>query len=162
MTTPVPPVDPVADYTERLARSHENLPLGVLAGLVAAVAGAIGWAAITEASGYQIGFMAIGIGWVVGFSVRAAGRGSSPPFQFVGGFFALFGCALGNLLVACVYLAQANEVGVTRVFEVLDPMLAMGLMIAMFSPIDLLFYGLAVFEGVRLAKAEEAPEPPAA
>ena len=41
-------------------RSEQNLVVGALAGLVAALVGAATWAVITALTQYQIGFMAIG------------------------------------------------------------------------------------------------------
>ena len=56
--------------TESAAPAASNLPPGVVAGLGAAIVGAAIWAAITAATDYQIGFMAIGVGFLAGFAVR--------------------------------------------------------------------------------------------
>ncbi len=55
------------------ARSQQNLIGGILAGMVAASVGAILWAVITVATGFQIGFMAIAVGFLVGLASRTAG-----------------------------------------------------------------------------------------
>ena len=55
--------------------AEQNLPLGVCGGLLAAVLGAAVWAGVTVATGYQIGWMAVGVGFVVGFTVRLLGKG---------------------------------------------------------------------------------------
>ena len=46
-------------------------------GLVAGSAGALLWGVVTEVTGYEIGLVAIAVGWVVGSSIKAAtsGRG---------------------------------------------------------------------------------------
>ena len=44
-------------------------------GALAAVAGSIGWVVITKVTGYEIGFVAIGIGYIVGKAVRKGARG---------------------------------------------------------------------------------------
>ena len=56
-------------------RSEQNLFIGALAGLAAAMLGAGVWAAVTVLTEYQIGWMAVGIGVLVGFSMRFAGIG---------------------------------------------------------------------------------------
>ena len=48
-------------HIEKL-KSNQNLPLGFFIGLIASIVGAILWAAITVATEYQIGYMAIAIG----------------------------------------------------------------------------------------------------
>ena len=92
--------------TEQAAPAASNLPLGALAGLGAAIAGAAIWAAITAATEYQIGWMAIGVGFLVGFAVRVVGKGSEASFGVVGAVLALLGCLLGNLLTLAWFAAQ--------------------------------------------------------
>lgn len=135
----------------RAARHPSSMLGAVIAGFAAAVVGAAVWAAITAFTGYQIGFMAIGVGFLVGIAVRWLGHGRTAAFGIVGAVFALLGCAAGNLLAGCIILAQAQEIGVLEVIEQLDIELAGQLMSAMFSPMDLLFYGLAIVEGYKLS-----------
>jgi hypothetical protein len=135
--------------------------MAALAGAAASAVSAAVWAGITALTEYQVGFMAIGVGVLVGFAVRFAGRGIDPAFRALGAFLALVGCAAGNLLAACVFFAAAHEVGVERVFEVLDLDLATHLMRAMFSPMDLLFYAIAVYEAWRLSVLVPAVHAPA-
>ncbi|MCA9192396.1 MAG: hypothetical protein KDB03_11560 [Planctomycetales bacterium] len=132
---------------------QQNLPLGLLAGFVAAVLGGLAWAAVTIVSGYQIGWMAVGIGFLVGFAVRLAGKGLTKSFGFGGGLLALLGCLLGNLLAVCGMLAQELQQPVlsTTLQIVLNPPAAIELMKMTFSPMDLLFYGIAVFEGFKFS-----------
>jgi len=146
---PVPPL--------QLQGTEPNLIAGAAAGGLTAVVSAVLWAGITAVTEYQIGFMAIGVGLAVGFVVRSAGGGTTVPFRLVATVLALLGCVLGNLLVGCVFYAQAEEVGILRVLEVLDIELARDLLQATFQPIDLLFYGLAVWEAWRLRGTQPTP-----
>jgi hypothetical protein len=155
-----PPIDPAQlEYLRQRLESEQNLPLGVLAGAVASLVGAALWAGITVATGYQIGFMAIGVGFLVGFAVRVAGKGISAPFGVLGAALALVGCLVGNLLAVSAIVAQSEGVPFWSVVAQLDPELIQRLMVAFFSPMDLLFYAIAVYEGYRLAfrqiKAQE-------
>jgi len=146
---------------QRLA-SEQKLGAGIAAGAAAALLGAAAWAAITVATGYQIGFMAIGIGFLVGWAVRSAGKGVAKTFGIAGAVLALLGCAVGNLLAAVGLVAKQEGIPFFDLLSGLSPEVAIELMRATFSPIDLLFYGIAVYEGYRLSfrrlTAEEAKE----
>ena len=132
---------------ERL-REEQNLLTGAAAGAVAAVIGAVLWAVITNATGYQIGFMAIGVGFLVGYAVRIAGKGIDQTFGFVGAALALLGCVAGNVLAIIAVIASEEGVAYGDVWSQYDLIAAMS---AWFSPIDLLFYGIAVYEGYKLS-----------
>ena len=128
-----------------------NLPLGFMAGLVAAAVGAALWATITVVTNYQIGWMAIGVGALVGLAVRAAGKGASTAFGVLGGTLALAGCLVGNLLTGAVILGREWDVSVAVALSRLTPDLTVRLMTAIFNPIDLLFYALAIWQGYKLS-----------
>jgi hypothetical protein len=131
-----------------------NLTLAVVAGLAAAIAGAVLWAVITVSTKYQIGFMAIGVGFLVGWTVRAAGKGSAMSYSVIGGALALIGCLLGNLLSACGFLATEQSTPLMTIVgrALANPGLAADLLQATFSPMDLFFYAIAVYEGFKLAR----------
>jgi hypothetical protein len=130
--------------------STSNLPLGALAGLGAAIVGAAIWAAITAATEYQIGWMAIGVGFLVGFAVRFVGKGTEPTFGIVGAVLALLGCLLGNLLTFAWFAAEQTGL---PFFTVLTSDLGalIDFMSANFAAMDLLFYALAAYCGFRYA-----------
>ena len=132
---------------------EQNLPMGVIAGLAAAAIGAAIWAMITLITNFQIGWMAVGIGFLVGWAVRIAGKGTTTMFGVLGAVLALGGCLAGNLLTGCVVVSRQLEVGVGDVVARLTPAFTLDLMRAMFSPMDLLFYGLAIYEGYRFSIA---------
>jgi hypothetical protein len=122
-----------------------------VAGVVAALIGAGLWAAITVATKFQIGFMAIGVGFLVGIAIRTVGKGVDNSFGIVGAILALLGCGLGNLLAMCGLAAAEVGIGMFDVVKILTPKMAVDLMTATFSLIDLLFYGIAAYEGYRLS-----------
>lgn len=74
-----------------------SMPKAIIAGSIAALVGAGVWAGIEMMTGYQIGWIAIGIGFLCGFAVRFAGKGTGVPFRIVGAVCALAGCFLGSL-----------------------------------------------------------------
>jgi len=129
----------------------ENLPMGFMAGLVAAAIGAGLWALVTIVTGFQIGWMAVGVGFLVGWAVRVAGKGTHRAFGIMGALLALGGCAVGNLLTIVVIAARHFEIPLVAVFSRLTPDVVVQLMEATFSPMDLLFYGIAIYEGYRFS-----------
>ncbi len=145
-------IDPVRLQVARdQLRSQQSLPGALLAGLIASLIGAGVWAAVTVATEVQIGWMAVGVGFLVGIAVRTLGKGMDPIYGIVGACFSLLGCAVGNLLAGCGIVASQQDVAVLDVLAQLDVDVATGLMTAMFSPIDLLFYGLALYQGHKLS-----------
>ena len=130
-------------FEQRLA-AEQNLGLGVAAGMIAAGIGAAVWAAITFFTGYQIGWMAIGVGLLVGYTVSVYGKGLSNVYGIAAALLGLAGCALGNVLAICAAVAVAEEVPLVDVISQLTPSLIVELLQDWFSAIDLLFYGFAI------------------
>jgi hypothetical protein len=136
----------------------QNVPMALLAGLAAAAVGAGLWALVTVVTGYQIGWMAVGVGFLVGLAVRLAGKGTTSTFQVLGAALALGGCLAGNLLTICIVAAGKLEIPLAQMVFRLRPDFVLDTMSATFSPIDLLFYGLAVYAGYRYSVAGAAPD----
>jgi hypothetical protein len=125
----------------------ENLLLGTIAGALGMALGTAVWVGITLATNYQIGYMAVGVGFLVGLAMRFAGKGRSQIFAVVGAVLSLLGCALGNLFTGCAILARESEVGFGEVLAQLNAPLVGEIMSVMFSPMDLLFYALGAWAG---------------
>jgi hypothetical protein len=132
-------------------RFEQNLPLAIIAGSVAALLCAFLWAVITVATEYQIGYMAIAVGLLVGYVIRLTGKGIDQIFGITGGVLALLGCLIGNFFSNIGFIAHAYELGYFEVFQNLDFSSIIELMKETFSPIDLLFYGIAIYEGYKLS-----------
>ena len=132
-------------------RSRQNLIVAIVAGAAAAVLGATVWAAVTVLTSYQIGWMAVGVGFFVGSAVRLAGKGIDKQFGYLGAGLALGGCLLGNLLSLCVMIAHQESLPLLTVLTHLNPAAVPELMAMAFHPMDLLFYAIAVYEGYRFS-----------
>ncbi len=130
-------------------RSEQNLAMGVFTGFVAAIAGAATWAMVTVYAEYQIGWMAIGIGFIVGFAVRIAGKGIEPSFGVVSAVLSLFGCVLGNLWTMTYFFAVKEGVPFLTAVSQLNPDIAVKIMASTFNIMDLLFYGLSLYFGYK-------------
>ena len=69
----------------------------------------------------------------------------------MGGVLSLVGCAIGNLLAVTAVAAAHEGVTFFQALSMLNPELAYQLMVAFFSPMDVVFYAIAVYEGYRLS-----------
>jgi hypothetical protein len=134
-------------------KSKQSLPLGILGGFIAAVIAAAIWAIITYATNFQIGFMAVGVGFLVGYAVRFFGKGVDQTFGIAGAILSLFGCMLGNLLTGAIAVARLEDSSTSLVISafITSPGIMLEIMKAMFSPIDLLFYAIGVYEGYKFS-----------
>jgi len=146
-----PTAEEITAFVEK-AKLEQNLPLGIIAGAVAALAMAVVWAAITVATHYQIGYMAIAVGFGVGFAVRFAGKGIDMIFGISGAVLAFLGCVLGNFLSQVGFVANELEMSYFEVFKILSaPSVFIEVMKEAFHPMDVLFYGIAIYAGYRYA-----------
>ena len=74
------------------------LPLSILYGIVAAIAGAIGYALI-GLSGFMVSIVAIGMGWLIAKAMMAASKGfGGRSFQIAAVLLTYFSVSLGALL----------------------------------------------------------------
>ena len=137
-------------YIESL-RLEQNLPMGVVVALVSALIGAVIWAAITVSTGYQIGYMAIAIGFIVGYSNRAVGKGIDQIFGIIGAAFAFLGCFLGNYFSLIAFVADAEGLGYMETLGAIEVPLVLEAMMEDFGIYDILFYGLAIYEGYKFS-----------
>jgi len=133
------------------ARDNQNLTMGVAGGLAAAVVGAVLWAIITVVTGYQIGWMAVGIGFLVGYAVKLLGKGVDPVFGYAGAAIALAGCLVGNLLTVVITVSRQENLEILTLLSRLTPGIAADILKETFQPMDVLFYGLAVYEGYKIS-----------
>lgn len=148
--TPIAP-DPLPTSFHEPAPIPGNLAIGFAAGAVAALMGAAIWAGVTCATKYQIGWMAIGVGFLVGFAVKKFGHGQTPAFGILGGALALFGCLLGNFLAGIGMFAIQENANFFQVLSSFPPSAIPAFFQETFSPMDVLFYGIAVFQGYKVA-----------
>ena len=137
-------------YQEKL-KMDQNLPMALVGGVAAAVAGGIVWAVVTVTTGYQIGYMAVGVGFLVGYSVRHLGKGIDKIFGIIGAALALLGCLLGNFFSLVGFSSKQENIGVLDILTSIDYSIVPGVMIDAFSPMDILFYGIAVYEGYKFS-----------
>lgn len=89
----------------------------VIFGIVAAVLAAVAWAALTVISGWEIGYAAIGVAYLVAWAIYlGSGRKKTAKLQMVSVFMAFVSMMLGKMLsvlyFANEYLAESGDGGV--------------------------------------------------
>jgi len=145
----IPSVQPAIEQID----DQPNLLMGLIGGGVAMLVGAIVWGAFTYFTQYQIGWIAIGIGFLIGVAIRFFGRGKTLIFGIAGAILALIGCLLGNLIFYAGIIAQEESTSFLGMFFflLLNPAAAMEVFMIAFDFMDILFYGLAAYAGFSAA-----------
>lgn len=157
----VAPTPKPEDYSGYVSReqllAEENLPKAVLLGVLACIVGAAAWALISISTGYQIGYMAIGIGFLVGFAMRQ-GKGIRPVFGIIGAALALLSCVMGDFFSIAGLAAKEFEVSFMDVL-LTNYSVVMELVLENLASMTIVFYGIAVYEGYKLSfSAQNEPE----
>ena len=140
-----------AERALEVFRQEQNLVVGSMAGLTAAVTGAAVWAGVTVVTEYQIGWMTVGLGFLVGIAMRTMGKGIDQVFGVVGATMALVGCVLGNVFTIAWYISAQTGSSLISVLTQLDIALMIDLITETFQVMDILFYGLALYFGYKYA-----------
>ena len=150
--------DPILVREERPAAARA-LP-ALAAGLVAAVVGGVAWGLIVKWTDYEVGFVAWGIGFLVGLAVVTVARTRGLVFQVVAVLCALLGILIGKYLSFVWALQElAEEDGVDLPVLSMDTIdLFRDNLGFVFDWIDLLWVGLAVLSAWR-ALQPQGPEP---
>jgi drug/metabolite transporter (DMT)-like permease len=133
-----------------------KMTFGTLGAVAGAIAGALLWAAITAATSFQIGFMAVGVGFLAGSAMRFFSGGRERIEGIVAGIVAFFGCVLGNLLATVMTFAQHEHMSpattaVVALGVLANPSLAYRLSAETFNVMDVVFYAIAIYAGYRTA-----------
>jgi hypothetical protein len=106
---------------------------------------------ITVRTGYQVGYMAVGVGFLVGMAIRLAGKGIEPKYGLAGAVLAFSGCIFGNFLSLAGFIAIEQGRAYLDTIVNMDYSLVPNLLIESFQPMDILFYAIAIYEGYRLS-----------
>jgi hypothetical protein len=140
-------------------RSQENIALGFLGGFIGALLGALLWGAVTALfQGWQIGYMAIGVGFLVSFGVRTFGRGIEQIFGYMGAVLSLLGCVAGNVLGDLITTSIQDHTPFADLLASTTPAHAWEILTQHFSIFSLVFYGIAIYYGYHNSFQKITPE----
>ncbi len=131
------------------AIAQPNLTGAAIGALVAALVGAAIWGGITVASGYEVGWIAWGVGLACGFgAVMGAGQGSMEG-GLIAAVFAGLGVAGGKLFavhsLGGQYLIEAGAFDATFTWG-----MAISALPETLAAMDLLFFGLALYTAFQV------------
>ncbi|HTY72189.1 MAG TPA: hypothetical protein VMI11_07150 [Actinomycetes bacterium] len=136
------PVAPPASAPPRAA--------ALVMGMGAAVGAAVVWALVAHLTNHDIGWMAIGVGWFVGFAMRAFGARRGTFSSVTAGALAVLGVGLGLVLATIDAVSRYFDVSLLTAIEGLR----WGVVAQDLSsdPLNWLFLVLAVLTAVRLVR----------
>ncbi len=132
------------------------LPLAILYGTGAALAGALGYA-IIGLSGFMVSIVAIGMGWLIAKAMMTASKGiGGRPFQIAAVILTYFSVTLGSTLDIYWYLrprmAQIPGIGLANELPILIKYFLAGPLLRLqSSPINGALGLLILFIGLRTA-----------
>ncbi len=131
--------------------SEQNFDFALLAGIGAALFGAFLWFIIAAITEHPAGWMSMGIGLLVGFSIRYFGNGIERIFGILGAILSLMGCLLGNFLAIVMLVSYSEEVSILDLLTSHSFGTLFSIMFESLQWFDLLFYGIAILAGYFLA-----------
>jgi hypothetical protein len=129
---------------------EENLLFGTLAGILAAAVGAAIWMGITLATNSHLGIVALGVGALVGLTVRFVGNGRGMLFGIIGAALTLFGC-LGGEILTLIQQSSSAERDFYNTLITSDLTQLLTTIFNRMDPITYLIYGIGIFEGYKLS-----------
>ena len=132
--------------------SEQNFTAAVIAGAIAMLLAAVAYGIVVEAWPFSYGFASAGVGLVIGFFMGFLGRGISMKFSIVAAVYTIVGCVLGNLFVKIINLAQATADSTIAVIQSNSLSVLAQWSVSGLSLIHLVFWFVAVFAAVFLAK----------
>ena len=128
---------------------NPNLVLAVLAGLAAAVAGTLVWYGVVVITNTQLGFVAVGVGWLVAMAVVfGSGRKRGRALQAISVVITLVALVIGEYLIVHYSLVQyLAEQGFTEIplFQPLGAMLELVVASIQANLFTLIFWAIALW-----------------
>jgi hypothetical protein len=140
-----------ASFERALQAETENPNLigALLVGVVAALAASLVWYAAVAITNYQLGILAVGVGWLIGQAVVfGSGRKRGPALQAISVGITIVAMALSEYLIVRHFVVEAlTEEGYTdfALFLPLDVMVEIMLEGIKADLLTLLFWGIAVW-----------------
>jgi len=151
------------DSTVQTEPEDKNLVRAIIFGLVAAVVSSVVWYGAVVITGYQLGILAIGVGWLIASAVvMGAGGKRGPAYQFISVILIVIAMGLSEYLVVRHFL---NQELVKRGIEELPLLVSFQSILELIwmsvkeSPLTLIFWGIAIYEGITLPAAKSIQEP---
>jgi hypothetical protein len=136
--------------TAPVAPAQDNVALGVLVGVVAAVGAALVYGLLIKGTKHEIGYAALGVGALVGVALGKVG-GRNPALPVIGIPLALLGVYLGQLFGIALLVNSELHLGVVNIFTDHFHDLQQAWKDSMDAK-DFLFFGIAGLEAFVIAR----------
>jgi hypothetical protein len=137
-------------------RLEGNIPVALLAGLMAACLGSLFWVGYTAATGAHVFWLALPVAALVGLTVRFVGGGTTPLFGLIAAVFTLLG-SLGGQVGAEIFS------GMSSLFDFYDVMTRVNFaqlgesLLNQALPFGYIVYAMALFGAYRVAMQKPRP-----
>lgn len=126
--------------------NRQNPVKGIAGGTGAAVVGIIVWTEIMQLTGYKLDWMALVMGFLIGYAIRFFGKAVEPsPFGYAAGILAFLSSITGNILTACIIFSHIKKVSLFSLLAQLNPASALYFLRAVIGPFDVIFCLGAIF-----------------
>ena len=132
-------------------KSQQNLSAAIICGLIVGILCSLLWGLITVATEVQIGLVAVGIGAAVGMTIRFVGRGIDQIFGVWGAIIAGISVFLGNIFSILGFVSKYQDINFFDTILYFDYSLLPNIFGESFNFMDLVFYGIAIYEGFRFS-----------
>lgn len=132
--------------------SEQNFSAAIVVGAVATVLAAVAYGITVARWPLSHGFAAAGVGTVIGLSMGFLGRGISMKFAVAAASYTVAGCVLGNLFRVVMHMAQGTATSPIDVVRMNSISMLAERALDNVSLIDLVFWLVAVFAAVFLAR----------
>ena len=139
-----------AEFIERaeLPQRAFDFRTSLTTSLTWSMGGALGWAAIVYLTGYNIGLIAIAIGMLAGVGAARGGRGAQA--QKIGAACAALGYFVGQTGAFMALLVSKHGVPEPTQLIYILPVVFLLVLKVTFTSINVVFLGIAVYEGYRI------------
>jgi len=101
--------------------AQPNLAAGVVAGLLAGVVGAILWGGFTALTHFRIGYLALGIGVLVGYAIVRVGQVRTVAVGVTAAVITLVACAAGDTGSIYVQASHDSHISVSTLLSISNP-----------------------------------------
>lgn len=130
-----------------------NVPAALLAAAAGCLVIAAVWAFICILAEKEWVIMGIFAGIAIGWIVKVVGRGTDITMGVIGAVFSLLACVLGEFFSLMGFLAEAEEVDFFQALTSFDYSNFFDLLFVDFNYLSLVIWGIAAFEGFKLARS---------
>jgi hypothetical protein len=135
----------------QLMKKKQNLVMGIVGGVAGLILGVGVWTGTMVLISYKLDWMALGVGLLIGYSIRLLGKGVDRKFGIIGALLSCIGSISGNLLTACIIFAHGKSISLISVILQLKPSTVLYFLKAVIGPFDVIFCIGAVLIGYYFA-----------